>query len=252
MALLASIVVLSASDAFAIHDVEASKNDVWVISQSNRFLGALDLYIASDRVKVVHRRDRWQILCAPPTWDVVISNPRTKTRAVSTMAEWRKYGLTTMFTLDPMPMEWPIVPEFDFEYKGIKARQYAFPFMYKNGTVAPLRKGRAAECITTKSVKTAPQVIEFIVALYNSSPKAPGVPLEISKFGTPQSFGLGLKYNKIEELYTILKTVSIKTVPRAQVDYSVPSTYVTRPRNEVVLGGQGKDIGGIMDLLGGD
>ena len=158
--------------------------------------------------------------------------------------------MAAVFALDPMPRGWPMTKEFDFEFKGVKATQYAYPKVYKTGKIAPLSKGRVGECITTQDIKTAPQVRQFVAALY-SSPGVQGMPLEFSKFGTPQSFGLGLKYNKIEELYPILETDAIKLVPKSKVSYSIPK-FPIRPRNEVVLGGRGKDVGGIVDLLGGE
>lgn len=215
------------------------------IVQRHRALGVIKVEIAKNGA-MIREADGNCFVINGPKWDVSVFNEKRKRIARLTFSNFLRNGPKHIEYFEGAT-PWPLVVEkANIDYKGVPATLYALPFKFKNGRLVDLKRGKAGEYCVARAFTPDWHVLTFLQQMFHIPP-ADGIPLKYTKLGHPYEFGFGLKYNKIEDVFTILDTIEAKTVPVKKFD--IPKGYKLTTESDVTLGGKTDDMRDIMDQL---
>ncbi|MBX9951647.1 MAG: hypothetical protein K2Y39_20930 [Candidatus Obscuribacterales bacterium] len=86
-----------------------SSKSVEIWQQKHGYLGALEVILAPDAVKISEKGKDIVILAKAPDWKVIVYNKKSKLFYDMTLEVWKKHGLRATWTMMPATSEWPIV-----------------------------------------------------------------------------------------------------------------------------------------------
>jgi len=152
----------------AIHHQEKTSkasSGIWFLQQNHTDLGLVDIYIASDEVKVVSQRSGYELICKAPSWEVHGFRRSTKLEWISPLRLFDGLLLVN-------PQAFPNVNKAIFlpRAKGKTLGLNYTHFVQKDLSLSSVDG--------TADFATAPEVLEFLRRFYRS-PNVQSVPLVI-------------------------------------------------------------------------
>lgn len=220
-----------------------------VLKQVQRGLGPMTTYIYRNGAKAVLTKQGWVFQCVGPDYQVVIYNPKTRLMSKKSFASFERDGPETAGYIESEIPSWPLVVEKDIvKYAGRNALQYALPLLRKNGQVVSLKYGKAGEYVMEKDFQVDLHVAHFLQALQRTPPEDK-IPLRFAKFGFPNRYGHGLRYNKAEEWVINLTTDASALMPCDRKLFGEPRGFKLASEGEVTLGSKAADMNQIFEDL---
>lgn len=188
-----------------------AKDTRLVLNQVHRIYGPLEVVITGEGVKAASSATDYAFMCKAPDWDALIYSDKRKIVSRRPFSVWSKSGIKTAINLmdNQVLFKWPRTLVAKRKYKGIDAELYAFPYRYENGRPADLKHGKFGDYVISSGLPAHKNVQRFLQSLYDVPP-AEGLPLKFQKYAQGNSFGLGLKYNQVEDVVAILDTTGMK------------------------------------------
>lgn len=185
------------------------------LKQIHRIYGKVNVQITRDGALLKGENTDYTFVCRAPSWDMVLFSDKRKLVARRSRADWSTKGIKTALSImdNSALHKWPRTLVATKNYHGLKSFVYAFPYKYENGYPADLKHGKFGEYILSDPKLARAEVVSFLQALYDCPP-ADGIPLKLAKYAQGNSFGLGLNYNRKEDIVSILETVSTALISK--------------------------------------
>lgn len=212
-----------------------------VLRQKHRLFGDVITYVTRDAVKVESINRERSFLSSAPKWEAHVMNEKRRLVYRSPFGNWSKRGLKTALSLednDELNDE-RTVSEGKIKYAGVEGES----FYYRAG---PRLRGKRADIIVLRSFQTHPNVQLFLHAAFEL-PSGTGIPLRFRRVAG-DSYGMGLKYNKLTEVQTMLETTSIKTTTSKPAIFVLPTDFKSTSDGEVLMDPSAHDV--YKDLMG--
>lgn len=222
-----------------------------VLRQHHLVYGEMDVYVWSQGVLVVPRKNDYRFLCMAPDWDARLYSERRKLLCTRPYASWIKKGIHTAVNVQTNEdyYNWPKIPTGKEKLAGLNATRFAYPYKYRDGRLVDLKEGNHGSYCLASDVAVPQKAAAFLQALYDLPPEK-GIPLRFDKIGKRQTFGFGLKYNKSEERHSILDTVSSKRMSGAPPLVASFKNYKPAEEHQIVV--KEGDVSGVFQELMGD
>ena len=252
--LIAGLTVCTAQPPLSSAASASKPVEIW--QQKHGYLGALEVILAADAVKISERGKDLVILAKAPDWKVIVYNKKSKLYYDMTLDVWKKHGLRATWTMMPATSEWPIVKAGNEKILNRDADVY---FLAADPNAkAKLRMHKPIDFSYGKAgilwidrTPCAKERTTVIVQLYRT-PDTATTPLALKTFHK-KSYGYpGASSNLPEQKQTLLETLSITKALMPGNTFELPQGYKrAQSDHDVTIGKTNSDsLDSIVDQMG--
>lgn len=208
---------------------ELSLKDVEVFKQKHCYLGALELVLAPDAVRISEGVNGTVIVARGPQWRVSVYNTKNKLYYDMSLDTWKKHGLRVTWVMMANISDWPVVKAGSDKLFGRDVEVFFLPADPNAKAKIRMHKpidfnyGKAGEFWVDKQPGPS-QRTTVIMQLYKM-PEVPQTPLYLKVYNPGNAGFFGVSNTPAGKEQLILQTYSIKKVKMPANSFNVPLGY---------------------------
>lgn len=232
----------------------AKQVEIW--QQKHGYLGALEVVLAADAIRISEKGKDLVILAKAPDWKVFVFNKQSKLFYDMTLDVWKKHGLRATWTMMPATSDWPIVKvgrekllnrDADVYFLAADPNAKAKIRMHKP---IDFSYGKAGIYWIDKT-PCAQERTDVLVQLYRT-PQTATTPLALKTFHKGSYGFSGAGNNVPVEKQMLLETVSITKASVSSKTFDLPPGY-KRAQNDhdvTIRKSNSESLDSIVDQMG--
>lgn len=210
-------------------DAAAAVKQVEIMQQKHGYLGALELILAPDAVRISESVNGTVILSKGPEWRVYVYNTRKKLYYDMSLDVWKKHGLRATWVMMANTSEWPVVKVGSEKFLGRETDVYLMPADPNARAKLRMHKpidftyGKAGEYWIDK--KPADRERTTVILQLYKMPEVPSTPLKLKVYTSGHSRYFGVSNATGGKDQVLLQTLSIKNATVPASTFELPAGY---------------------------